>query len=170
MKKIKCNIIVCGPAIGKTYLAEHDSRFVDVDGMKTDYKYNLYNFSKEDKEKGKLNRDEIINNDSTKYAIELLKKTISENRIALLSYNAKLINFIKENKYEYCLVYADKTLLEEYAERMKNRGNNSIFIEKMTNKKSWYEFYEKNINDKNPTYKVKLESGQYLSDIKDLFI
>lgn len=39
--KIRCNIIVCGPAIGKTYLAEHDSRFVDVDGMKADYKYNL---------------------------------------------------------------------------------------------------------------------------------
>lgn len=168
--KIKCNIIICGPAIGKTYLAEHDSKFVDIDGMKADYKYNLYHLSKEEKEKGKSNRGQIINYDSTKYAIELLKKTIHEDRIALLSYNEKIIEFILENKYEYCLVYADKTLFKEYAERMKNRGNNDLFIEKMTNKKSWNEFYQQNINDKNPTYKIKLKPGQYLSDIKDLFV
>ena len=96
MKKIKCNIIVCGPAIGKTYLAVHDSKFVDIDGMKADYKYNLYNVSQEEKEKRKLNRGKIVNFDSSKYAIELLKKTISENRIALLSYNEKIIDFIIE--------------------------------------------------------------------------
>lgn len=33
MDKIKdCHIIVCGPAVGKTYLAQHDNRFVDLDG------------------------------------------------------------------------------------------------------------------------------------------
>jgi len=170
MKKIKCNIIVCGPAIGKTYLAEKDSKFVDIDGMKADYKYNLYNLTLEEKEKGKLNRGEVVNSDSSKYAIELLKKTISENRIALLSYHKKIIDFIVENKYEYCLVYANKSLLYEYADRMKKRGNNSIFIEKMTNKKTWDEFYEKNINDKTPTYKIELMLGQYLSDIKDMFL
>ena len=170
MKKIKCNIIVCGPAIGKTYLAQHDSNFVDIDGMKADYKYNLYGISQEEKEKGKLNRGEIVNFDSSKYAINLLEKTISENRIALLSYNEKIINFIIENKYEYCLVYADKNLNNEYAQRMKKRGNTKLFIEQMTNPKNWDEFYEKNINDNNPTYKIKLNSGQYLSDIKDIFI
>jgi len=169
-KKIKCNIIICGPAIGKTYLSEKDSRFVDVDGMKADYKYNLYNFSKEEKEKSKLDRGEIINYDSSKYAIELLKKTISENRIALLSYNKKILDFILENKYEYCLVFADKNLKNEYAQRMKKRGNNQVFIEQMTNQKNWDEFYEKNLNDKNPTYKIKLNSKQYLSDIKELFL
>lgn len=169
-KKINCNIIVCGPAIGKTYLAEQDSRFVDVDGMKADYKYNLYDLPIEEKEKGKLNRGETVKHDSTKYAIELLKKTINENRIALLSYHEKIIEFILENKYDYCLVYADKNLKNEYAQRMKKRGNNDLFIEQMTNQESWDDFYNKNINDKNPTYKIELKEGQYLSDIKDLFI
>jgi len=170
MEKIKCNIIVCGPAIGKTYLAKQDSKFVDIDGMKADYKYNLYNLPIEEKEKSKLNRGKIVNNNSSEYAIELLKQTISENRIALLSYNKKIINFIIENKYEYCLVYADKNLNNEYAKRMKKRGNNDIFVDQMTNLKNWEEFYEKNINDKTSTYKIKLKSGQYLSDIKDIFI
>jgi hypothetical protein len=170
MKKIKCNIIICGPAVGKTYLAEQDSRFVDIDGMKADYKYNLYNVSIEEKEKGKSNRGEVVNFDSSKYAIELLKKTIRENRVALLSYNQQIIDFILENKYEYCLVFADKDLQNEYAERMRKRGNNILFIDKMTNQKNWDEFYDQNINDKKPTYKIILKAGQYLSDIKDMFI
>ena len=169
-RKIKCNIIVCGPATGKTYLAEHDKRFVDIDGMKADYKYNLYNLPLEEKEKSKLNRGEVIKHDSSKYAIELLKETINSNRIALLSYNTKVIDFIIENKYEYCLIFADKTLLEEYKTRMKNRGNNQAFIEQMTNQANWDGFYEQNILDKKPTYKIELKSGQYLSDIKDLFL
>lgn len=170
MDKIKCNIIVCGPAIGKTYLAENDNRFIDIDGMKADYKYNLYHLSKKEKEKGKLNRGKAINEDSLEYAIELLQQTIKQNKIALLSYNKEIINFILENKYDYCLVYADKDSAFEYAKRMKIRGNNSIFIEQMTNKKSWDEFYKKNVEDKNPTYKIELKKGEYLSDIKNIFI
>lgn len=99
----------------------------------------------------------------------MLKKTIVEGKIALLSYNKKIIEFIIENKYEYCLVYADKFLGNEYAERMKKRGNNNIFIEQMTNQESWNEFYDKNVNDSNPTFKIKLNAGEYLSDIKNRF-
>ena len=46
-------MIVCGPAVGKTYLAERDKRFIDLDGMKAEYKYGLYSLSNEEKEKGK---------------------------------------------------------------------------------------------------------------------
>ena len=67
----KCNIIVCGPAIGKTYLAMHDERFVDVDGMKADYKYNLYGLPIEEKEKGKLNKN-------TKLIPKILKNTFKK--------------------------------------------------------------------------------------------
>ena len=171
MEKIKCNIIVCGPAIGKSYLAEHDNRFIDIDEMKADYKYNLYGVSREEKEKTKLNRGETINSNSSKYAIELLGKTIANNQVALISYaSKKIMSFIIDNGYEFCLVYANKNLREEYAERMKNRGNSTIFIEKMTNQEHWDEFYDESVNDKNAKYKIELKSGQYLSEIKDLFI
>ena len=171
MKKIKCNIIVCGPAIGKSYLAEHDNRFVDIDEMKADYKYNLYGISKEEKENGKLNRGETVNSNSSKYAIELLEKTIANNQVALISYaSKKIMSFIIDNGYEYCLVYANKNLRDEYAERMRSRGNSTIFVEKMTNQEHWDEFYKKNVNDEFAKYKIELKSGQYLSDIKDLFI
>lgn len=48
--KYDCNVIVCGPAIGKTYLASIDNRFVDIDGMKADYKYGITNLPLPEKE------------------------------------------------------------------------------------------------------------------------
>ena len=80
-KSIKCNVIVCGPAIGKTYLAKHDKRFIDLDDMKATYKYGLNNTSRKNKEKGKLNRGKIINNDSTEYAIKILEEEIKNGNI-----------------------------------------------------------------------------------------
>lgn len=170
MVKFKCNVIVCGPGIGKTYLAMIDDRFIDIDGMRSDYKYNLYDLSYEDKEKGKGNRGEIINEDSDGYAIELLEQTIGDNKIALLSYNDKIIEYIIKNGIKYCLVYADIDLADEYAERMRMRGNNSKFVTDMTNKEIWEEFYNINVNDDKPTYKIKLQKGQYLYDIRNYFI
>lgn len=170
MKKYKCNVIVCGPAIGKTYLAKIDDRFIDIDGLKADYKYGLNNTKLEDKENGKLYRGEVINKDSTQYAINLLETTIKNNKIALLSYSEKILNYINENNIPYCLVYADKNLREEYIKRMKARNNNDNFIEQMTNETAWNNFYHQNELDRKPTYKIKLEDNKYLSDIKDIFI
>ena len=34
MAKYNCSVILCGPAIGKTFLAKTDNRFVDIDGEK----------------------------------------------------------------------------------------------------------------------------------------
>ena len=55
MKKINdCHVIVCGPAVGKTYLAKMDSRFIDLDGEKAIYKYGLNNATDIELEKAKL--------------------------------------------------------------------------------------------------------------------
>ena len=170
MKKYNCNVILCGPAIGKTYLSKIDNRFIDIDGLKADYKYNLHNQTDKEKEQGKLNRGKVINNNSSEYAINLLKETIKNNKIALITYHQKILNYIHENNIPYCLVYADINDLKEYASRMKKRGNTEEFIKEMTNKKSWEEFYYQNELDQKPTYKIKLKQRQYLSDIKDLFI
>lgn len=168
--KFKCNVIVCGPAVGKTYLAERDNRFIDLDEIKANYKYGLQNATREEKELGKLNRGQVINKNSTQYAIKLLKEEIEKNKIVLLSYNTEIIKYIIDNKIEYCLVYAGKNLSEEYSCRMKKRGNSSNFIEKMTNKYVWEQFYVNNKNDTNATCKIELKKGQYLSDFKDIFL
>ena len=169
MEKYKCSVILCGPAVGKTYLANHDSRFVDIDQEKSKYKYGLDNCSIEELEKGKSNRGKVINTDSNKYAIELLEKTINSGKIALISYQEEILNDVINNKIKYCLVYANINLREEYISRMKKRGNEDTFINDMTNEEAWISFYEKNKNDLKPTYKIELKEKEYLSDIIEYF-
>ena len=169
--KFKCNVIVCGPAIGKTYLAEHDDRFIDLDEIKASYKYGLSNATRKEKEHGKLNRGKAIKSDSTEYAIKILEKELENNHIVLISNgNKKLLKYVIDNKIDYCLVYAGIDLFDEYAKRMKNRGNSDIFINKMTKQDIWEQFYIENKNDLRPKYKIELGRGQYLSDIKNKFI
>ena len=170
MNKYDCKIILCGPAIGKTYLASHDNHFVDIDGMRAKYKYNINDISDEEFERGKYNRGKVIHDDSIDYAIKLLNDTISNNKIALISYQEELLNYVISNNMDYALVYADIDSRIEYKKRMESRGNTKEFVEAMTNEKIWKEFYDKDKNDNKAKYKIELKKGQYLSDIKDYFI
>ena len=52
---------------------------------------------------------------------------------------------------------------------MKNRGNPDKFIEAMTNENIWNYYYEQNKNDIKPYFKIELNPGEYLSDIKNKF-
>ena len=70
MKRMDCNVVVYGPAVGKTYLANYDKRFVDLDEIKGRYKYGLEN--------GKLNRGTIVNSNSTKCVIKILEEEIKK--------------------------------------------------------------------------------------------
>jgi hypothetical protein len=170
MSKIDCKVIVCGPAIGKTYLAEHDKRFIDLDQLKSNYKYGLDFSTLEDKEKDKGNRGDIVKHDSTKYAINTLINELKNNKIITLSYSKGILEYLIDNKIKYCLVYPGKDLYKEYSMRMKKRGNSKKFIEEMTNKKEWEQFYISNVSDLSAAYKIELKKGQYLSDIRDMFL
>ncbi|KAL6620871.1 hypothetical protein U3516DRAFT_290553 [Neocallimastix sp. 'constans'] len=166
MSKI-CSVIICGPAVGKTFLSKNDKRFIDLDEMKAKYKYNITD--DKDFEKNKLNRGKIIHENSLEYSLNILKKEIMTEKILLLSYNKQLINYIINNNIEYCLVYPNLNSRNEYINRMKKRGNSEKFVEEMTNEKAWNSFYFENENDTKPTFKIKLKEGQYLSDIKEVF-
>lgn len=165
---MKCKVIICGPAVGKTYLAKHDDRFIDLDLIKAKYKYNL-DISNDNFEKIKF-KAKIINSDSTEYAINFLKNELDSDKILLMSFNKTFIKYLIDNKIDYCLVYPGKDELKEYINRMKIRKNDPSFIKKVANENNWVKFYEENSNDPNATYKIELKKGQYLSDIKNLFM
>ena len=166
MKKIY-DVIVCGPAVGKTYLSKIDSRFIDLDQIKAKYKYNITN--EEDFEKNKLNRGKVINIDSYEYSLNILKKEIKGEKIVLISFNKEILEYVINNKLKYCLVYPGINSRNEYINRMKKRGNSEKFIESMTNKNIWNYYYHQNKNDTKPYFKIELNEGQYLSDIKNQF-
>ena len=132
MKKYDCKIILCGPAVGKTYLADHDDRFVDIDGMRAKYKYGIDEQSNEEFERGKGSRRKTINHDSMEYSIKLLEHTIKNNKIALISYQKELLDYVINNNLDFCLVYADINSRDEYIKRMRDRGNNEAFVNLLT--------------------------------------
>lgn len=171
MKRItNCHVIVCGPAVGKTYLAKHDNRFIDLDAKKAKYKYGLTDLDSVENERNKLNRGPVVNHGSSKYIIGLIDTELEKGKYLLLSYHEEILNYIISNNIPFCLVYPSKELQNEYAKRMKDRGNNEIFVEEMTRDDKWNYFYDKNPNDKTPTYKIKLKKGQYLSDVVNQII
>lgn len=165
---INCKVIVSGPAIGKTYLAKIDKRFIDLDGEKAIYKYGLEGKSDFELESTKLNRGKVVNTDSKEYVYKRLNEELKKGNICMLSYNQKdIINYLVENNIPYCLVYADITLCDEYISRMKNRGNPQKFIDQKISE--WKDFYTQNVNDENASYKIKLSKGEFLSDYAKMF-
>jgi hypothetical protein len=67
----------------------------------------------------------------------------------------------------FVLVYPDKSLKDEYIQRYKERGNNEAFVELLD--KNWDlwidEMDQMEFPEGQTLYKVKLGSGQYLTDV-----
>ena len=67
------------------------------------------------------------------------------------------------------MVYPDRSLKDEYIERYKERGNNDAFVSLLD--KNWDDWMDEmdsmSPQDGQTLYKVKLGSGQYLTDVID---
>lgn len=168
--KIKCNLIVAGPATGKTYLALNDKRFVDLDGERAAYKYGFSSVSELEFERSKGERGEVVNKDSLQYITGMIDEVVRDNRVGLLSYHEDILDYVWKKNIPYCLVYASFDSREEYIRRMRKRGNYLDFIKNMTDEDIWKKFYEKDVLDTKATYKIELERDKYLFDIRDYFL
>ena len=137
MSKINCNLIVAGPATGKTYLALNDKRFVDLDGERAAYKYGFSSICELEVERSKGERGEVANRDSLQYITRMIDEVIRDKRIGLLSYHEDILDYVWKKNIPYCLVYASLDSREEYIRRMRKRGNSLDFIKNMTDEDIW---------------------------------
>ena len=64
----------------------------------------------------------------------------------------------------YVLVYPNREIKDEYIQRYKDRGNNDAFVELLD--KNW-DIWMDEMEEQKGCYKVKLDSGQYLTDVID---
>ena len=71
--------------------------------------------------------------------------------------------FLKENNFEYWIVYPKKELKEEYMDRCKKRGNIDVFISWYS--KLWDEWIDKCKSDKLALRHIELQSNQYLEEV-----
>lgn len=159
------NVFVCVPGVGKTFLASQNPNFVDLDSERAVYKYGLEGKSQLELEKEKYNRGEVVRKDSTDYVMKRLHECISQNKIVLLAPNPKIVNKLVEEKIPYCYVYHSLDCIDEYKERMRNRGNEENFISEMLGEHIIHEFYKNSQQDQRPALKIELQKGQFLSDL-----
>jgi len=62
------------------------------------------------------------------------------------------------------LIYPEKDLKDEYLQRYKDRGNNDAFVDLLD--KNWDNCMDE-MDNQDASYKIRLKSGQYMSDVID---
>lgn len=157
-------VFVCVPGVGKTYLQKMDNKFVDMDAKRALYKYGETDESGLEKSKG--NRGATVNKDYNEYMLREFRRYLKEtDKILLFAPNPQMVQMIIDENVPYCLVYHSLDCVEEYKERMRNRGNEENFIESMLGDEIIKTFYEENTTDTRPLFKIELKPKQYLSDV-----
>ena len=119
----------------------------------------------------------VLDSDSSKYSwlapgirnpyfpnnyVGHIRESMNQNDIILVSSHKIVRDALVKNGIEYLLVFPERSLKVEYIERFKQRGNNEEFINLVSN--SWDNWMSE-LEEQEGCSKVKLFSGQYLSDI-----
>ena len=155
---------LCVPASGKSYLAQKDKNFVDIDREEEIYKYNLKKqISNIELAKGQGMHGDIVNKDCQVVMQKRALECINDGKIILCSLRDYWLDFFVKNKINYAIVQYSPDLNDEFKKRMIKRGNCEVFIDKII--RTCNEMYEMRKNDKNAIIIIDLKSGQYLSDI-----
>lgn len=127
-------------------------------------------------EECKLRSDIIVlDSDSSKFDksefpanyISHIKEYIGKTNVIFVSSHKEVREALIKNGLSFDLVYPDKSLKEEYFERYKQRGSSESFVKLLDdNWEKWISELDEMENELAfPQFrKVKLTSGQYISD------
>lgn len=136
---IKTKVISAFPAVGKTHFFKTSKlNVLDSDSSKFD--------------KSKFPQNYISH----------IKKNIGKVDVILVSSHDVVREVLVEDGIEFTLIYPDVKLKDEFIERYKERGSPESFISLVG--ENWSNWIEQLENQKG-CKKVKLKSGQYLSDV-----
>jgi hypothetical protein len=145
-KTMKTKVYSAFPGVGKTtYFNTTQKNVLDSDSSKFDKKNFPANY------------------------IEHIERNIEDPKVdkILVSSHKDVRDSLIKKGIPFVLVYPDRSLKDEYIQRYKDRGNNDDFIKLLD--KNWDTWMDE-IDSIEPSpypYKVKLKSGQYLTDVTD---
>ncbi len=155
IKEIK--IIVCSPGLGKTYLSEMNNKFIDIDRLRSNFKYNRdknYSIVEHEKSKGTKRTTLKTKEEVLKYSIDLIKNNIESNKISLIAPNEDLVKTIYKLNIPYAIVFCDKKINNIMMKRLYKRGNSKQFVEEMYGDEISEYYYNKDMEDNRPSYKI----------------
>ncbi len=140
---MKTKVYSAFPGVGKTtYFKSTDRNVLDSDSSKFDKKNFPANY------------------------IEHIERNIQDPNVdkILVSSHKDVRDALVKKGIPFVLVYPDRSLKNEYIQRYKNRGNNDAFVELL--EKNW-DMWMDEMDNQGDCYRVKLDSGMYLTDVID---
>lgn len=132
------NVVSGFPGIGKSALVRANGIFLDSDSSTFDKTQFPQNY------------------------ITHIKGAIEDNKVIFASCHEPVRDALVAEGISFILVYPDISLKDEYIERYKQRGSPEAFITFISN--NWENFINA-LDAQTGCAKVKLASGEYLSDI-----
>ena len=145
---MKTKVYSAFPGVGKTtYFNTTEKNVLDSDSSKFDKKHFPDNY------------------------IEHIERNIQDPNVdkILVSSHKDVRDALVKKEIPFVLVYPDRSLKDEYIGRYIERGNNGTFVSLLDNNwDDWMDEMDTMLpQDGQTLYKVKLGSGQYLTDVID---
>lgn len=149
--------VFAGP--GKTTIGNKYNNICDL--QSSPYRYDYSYIDKKDYEKMKFNKSRIKCTNWPNNYLCALKKAIKEYDLVLVPANLDVRELLYKNRIEFLFVLPAYNYWETLLERYKNRGNNPIMINNVTND---FNSWSRNQNDYNYPI-IIINNGQYLEDL-----
>lgn len=155
-------MIVSGFAgVGKSTLSSNSDLFIDLES--SNFKWII---PEEQKLMSVEERKGLPKEQNPNWPENYLKEMIilsNAGRIVLISMDKFIRDELEARKAKFILVYPDKSIKDEYIERLIKRGNNEKFVELI---KVNYDQWIEDLN-KTKQLKIVLYAGMYISDVKN---
>lgn len=146
-------VISAFPGCGKSYcFKKYQDKFTILDSDSSEFSWI--------KDRNGNNTKERNANFPQNY-ITHIKNNIGKVDIIFVSSHETVRKALVENNIRFTLVYPHKSCKTEWIERFKNRGNDSKFIDFISN--NWNKFIDDMDNDRYIEKKIKLNSNEYIN-------
>lgn len=143
-------VISAFPCCGKSYMYKnYQYKYSILDSDSSDFKW----LSKEEK---------IANPDFPNNYIKHIQDNIGKIDIIFVSSHLEVRELMTKAKIEFCTVYPDEKLLNEWVGRMYRRGNDKSFIDFQID--HWDQFMKDIYTEPYGFWLVKLGSNEYISN------
>ncbi len=139
----KIKVWVCNTACGKSYLCDIDDRFYVLDLYRSKIKNS-----------GEVNYEDLT--------IPQMYNVMGGGQIVLNAAHGHFLNYLDKNKIPFVYVYSKPECQEEYINRMLHRGSGQDFVDRFGHLIA--EHYKNRVKDDRATYKIEMNSGEFVSE------
>lgn len=167
-KGIEFDAVIATPGCGKSYLADKDDRFVDVDEVRLRSKYIVpEDVTREELERTKGERTWTRIKDYKGIFADKLDEYVAQGKILIAAPHPESFDYFDSRGIKYCFVYPKGDTREAMKKRFELRNNPANFIKE--NDDAFDDFYISNRQDKRAVVHYEFGADEYLEGILKKF-